>query len=240
MTEIVSVKAREIIDSRGNPTVEADVALSCGAKGRAAVPSGASTGSREALELRDKDKDRYMGKGVIKAVENIRNEIAPSILGMDSADQATLDNFMLELDGTPNKEKLGANAILAVSMASLRAAASAHELPLYKYIGGINARNLPVPMMNIINGGEHAFNCLDIQEFMIIPIGAESFYEAARMGAETFHNLKKLLEAKGLNTAVGDEGGFAPNLGSNEEAIQLIMEAIEKAGYKPGDDIGIA
>lgn len=240
MTEIVSVNAREIIDSRGNPTVEADVALACGAKGRAAVPSGASTGTREALELRDKDPERYMGKGVIKAVENIRNEIAPSIIGMDSIDQAALDNFMLELDGTPNKEVLGANAILAVSMAALRAAASAHELPLYKYIGGINARNLPVPMMNIINGGEHAFNSLDIQEFMIIPVGAESFCEAARMGAETFHNLKKLLQEKGLNTAVGDEGGFAPNLGSNEEAIQLIMQAIEKAGYRPSDDIGIA
>ncbi|MCP3924006.1 MAG: phosphopyruvate hydratase [Desulfobacterales bacterium] len=240
MTEIASVKAREIIDSRGNPTVEADVALACGAKGRAAVPSGASTGTREALELRDKDKDRYMGKGVIKAVEHIRNDIAPAILGMDSVDQATLDNFMIELDGTPNKANLGANAILAVSMASLRAAASAHELPLYKYIGGVNARNLPVPMMNIINGGEHAFNSLDIQEFMIIPVGAETFYEAARMGAETFHNLKKLLEDKGLNTAVGDEGGFAPNLGSNEEAIQLIMQAIEKAGYRPSEDIGIA
>ncbi len=240
MTNIKEVRAREVLDSRGNPTVEVDVELVCGAVGRAAVPSGASTGTREALELRDKDKTRYLGKGVINAVENVRDEIAPSVIGMDGADQVTLDKFMIEMDGTPNKSKFGANAILGVSMATSRAVADAYGLPLYKYLGGINARNLPVPMMNIINGGAHAINSLDIQEFMIIPVGAETFTEAVRMGAETFHNLKKLLKEKNLNTAVGDEGGFAPNLKSNEEAIQLIISAVEAAGYKPGDDIGLA
>jgi len=240
MTEIIDVKAREILDSRGNPTVEVDVITACGAVGRAAVPSGASTGTREALELRDKDAKRYAGKGVTKAVENIRNFLAPEIQGMDAANQETLDKIMIELDGTPNKSKLGANAILGVSMAAARAAAEAFAIPLYRYIGGINARFLPVPMMNIVNGGEHAPNSLDIQEFMIIPIGAKSIVEAVRMGAETFHSLKKLLKEKGLNTAVGDEGGFAPDLESNEAAVKLIMKAIESAGYTPGRDIGLA
>jgi len=240
MTEIIDVKAREILDSRGNPTVEVDIITACGAVGRAAVPSGASTGTREALELRDKDPKRYLGKGVTKAVENIRNVLAPEIQGMDAANQEDLDNIMIKLDGTPNKSKLGANAILGISMAAARAAAEAYATPLYRYIGGINARHLPVPMMNIINGGAHAANSLDIQEFMIIPIGANSIVEAVRMGAETFHSLKKLLKKKGLNTAVGDEGGFAPDLESNEAAIKLIMKAIESAGYKPGKDIGLA
>ncbi len=240
MTEIIDVKAREILDSRGNPTVEVDIITACGAVGRAAVPSGASTGTREALELRDKDPKRYLGKGVTKAVENIRNVLTPEIQGMDAANQEDLDNIMIKLDGTPNKSKLGANAILAVSMAAARAAAEAYSTPLYRYIGGINARSLPVPMMNIVNGGAHAPNSLDIQEFMIIPIGAKTIAEAVRMGAETFHSLKKLLNEKGLNTAVGDEGGFAPNLESNEAAIKLIMKAIESAGYKPGKDIGLA
>ena len=240
MTAIVDVKAREILDSRGNPTVEVDVTLACGAVGRAAVPSGASTGTREALELRDGDKDRYLGKGVIQAVVNIMEKIAPEILGMDAADQASIDKYMIEIDGTANKTELGANAMLGVSMAVARAAAEAYSLPLYRYLGGVNARNMPVPMMNIINGGSHATNSLDIQEFMIIPVSAETVTEAVRMGAETFHNLKKLLSGKGLSTGVGDEGGFAPDLGSNEEAIKLIMEAIEMAGYVPGKDIGLA
>jgi len=240
MTEIIDVKAREILDSRGNPTVEVDIITACGAVGRAAVPSGASTGTREALELRDKDPKRYVGKGVTKAIENIRNFLAPEIQGMDAANQETLDKIMIGLDGTPNKSKLGANAILGISMAATRAAAEAFGTPLYRYIGGINARYLPIPMMNIVNGGEHAPNSLDIQEFMIIPVGAKSIVEAVRMGAETFHSLKKLLGEKGLNTAVGDEGGFAPDLESNEAAIKLIMKAIESAGYTPGKDIGLA
>jgi enolase len=240
MTEIVDVKAREILDSRGNPTVEADVIVACGAVGRAAVPSGASTGKREALELRDKRSKRFGGKGVAKAVENVSNIIAPAVRGMDAANQMTLDNFMIELDGTPNKSKLGANAILSVSMAASRAAASAYGLPLYRYLGGINARYLPIPMMNIINGGVHAANNLDIQEFMIVPIGAKTFAQAVMMGAEVFHGLKKVLKDKGLSTSVGDEGGFAPDLKSNEDAIKFIISAIESAGYKPGKDVGLA
>lgn len=240
MTEIMDVKAREILDSRGNPTVEVDVIVACGAVGRAAVPSGASTGKREALELRDKRSKRFDGKGVATAVKNVLDEIAPAVRGMDSADQMALDRFMIELDGTPNKSKIGANAILGVSMAAVRAASIAYGLPLYKYLGGINARCLPLPMMNIINGGAHAANNLDIQEFMIVPVGAKSIVQAVRMGAETFHSLKKILKDKGLNTAVGDEGGFAPDLESNEEAVKLIIRAIESAGYKPGSDIGLA
>ncbi len=240
MTEIIDVKAREILDSRGNPTVEVDVTVACGATGRASVPSGASTGTREALELRDKDAKRFDGKGVSIAVRNVMDEIAPAIHGLDASDQAALDRQMIELDGTPNKSRLGANAILGVSMAAARASAQAHGLPLYKYLGGIAARYLPLPMMNVINGGAHASNNLDIQEFMIMPVGADSIAEAVRMGAETFHALKKILKKRNLNTAVGDEGGFAPNLSSNEEAIQLIMEAVTAAGYKPGTDIGLA
>jgi enolase 1/2/3 len=240
MTEIIDVKAREILDSRGNPTVEADVHVSCGAVGRAAVPSGASTGKREALELRDKRSKRFGGKGVVTAVKNVTNKIAPAVFGMDAADQVTLDNAMINLDGTSNKSKLGANAILSVSMAAARAAAQAYGLPLYKYLGGINARCLPLPMMNIINGGTHAANNLDIQEFMIVPVGAKSMAQAVQMGAETFHGLKKILKDKDLNTAVGDEGGFAPDFESHEEAIQFIIDAIESAGYKPGTDIGLA
>ena len=240
MTEIIDVKAREILDSRGNPTVEADVYVSCGAVGRAAVPSGASTGKREALELRDKRSKRFGGKGVVTAVKNVINKIAPAVFGMDAADQIALDNAMIKLDGTSNKSKLGANAILSVSMAAARAAAQAYGLPLYKYLGGINARCLPLPMMNVINGGAHAANNLDIQEFMIVPVGAKSIAQAVQMGAETFHGLKKILKDKGLNTAVGDEGGFAPDFESHEEAIQFIMDAIESAGYKPGTDIGLA
>lgn len=240
MTEIMDVKAREILDSRGNPTVEVDVALACGAIGRAAVPSGASTGKREALELRDRRSKRYGGKGVANAVRNVMNDIKPSIIGLDAVDQVTLDQNMIKLDGTVNKSKLGANAILGVSMAAARAAAVAHGLPLYRYLGGINARSLPLPMMNIVNGGAHAANNLDIQEFMIVPTGAKSIVEAVRMGAETFHALKKILKEKGLNTAVGDEGGFAPDLESNEDAIKLIVTAIESAGYLAGKDIGIA
>jgi len=239
MTEIVDITAREIIDSRGNPTVEVDVIVACGAVGRAAVPSGASTGKREALELRDKRSKRYGGKGVLKAVKNVREKIAPAVRGMDAADQMDLDRFMIELDGTANKAKLGANATLGVSMAATRAVSAAYDMPLYKYLGGINARCLPLPMMNIINGGAHAANNLDIQEFMIIPVGAKSIKEAVQMGAETFHSLKKLLKDKGLNTAVGDEGGFAPDLESNEAAIKFIINAIKTAGYKPGSDIGI-
>jgi enolase len=240
MTEIIDVKAREILDSRGNPTVEADVYVSCGAVGRAAVPSGASTGKREALELRDKRSKRFGGKGVVTAVKNVIDKIAPAVFGMDAADQVALDNAMIKLDGTSNKSKLGANAILSVSMAAARAAAQAYGLPLYRYLGGINARCLPLPMMNVINGGAHAANNLDIQEFMIVPVGAKSIAQAVQMGAETFHGLKKILKDKGLNTAVGDEGGFAPDFESHEEAIQFIMDAIESAGYKPGTDIGLA
>ncbi len=240
MTEIVDVKARQILDSRGNPTVEVDLILACGAVGRAAVPSGASTGKREALELRDKRSKRYGGKGVGAAVKNVLAKIAPLILGMDAADQVALDRAMIELDGTANKGKLGANAILGVSMAAARAAATAYDMPLYRYLGGINARCLPLPMMNIINGGAHAANTLDFQEFMIIPVGAASMAQAVQMGAETFHQLKTILKGRGLNTAVGDEGGFAPDLKSNEEALQLILEAIEAAGYKPGKDISLA
>ena len=240
MTEIIDVRAREILDSRGNPTVEADVTLACGAMGRAAVPSGASTGKREALELRDKRRKRYGGKGVLTAVKNVNDIITGAILGMDAADQVTLDRAMLALDGTANKSKLGANAILAVSMAAARAAAEAFGLPLFRYLGGVNARCLPLPMMNIVNGGAHAANNLDIQEFMIVPVGAKSILQAIQMGAETFHSLKKILKAEGLNTAVGDEGGFAPDLGSNEDAIKYIISAIKAAGYKPGKDIGLA
>lgn len=240
MTEIINVQAREILDSRGNPTVEVDVVLAGGGMGRAAVPSGASTGTREALELRDGDPTRYLGKGVQTAVQNVHEKIAPEILGMDAADQAGLDRYMIDLDGTPNKSNFGANAVLGVSMAAARAAAAAYEMPLYRYLGGINARNLPMPMMNIINGGAHAANNLDIQEFMIIPIGAQSIFEAVRMGAETFHHLKKLLKGNNLSVGVGDEGGFAPDLASNEAAIQLILQAIEDAGYQPGMDIGLA
>jgi len=240
MTEIIDVKAREILDSRGNPTVEADVFVSCGAVGRAAVPSGASTGKREALELRNKRSKRFGGKGVVTAVKNVVDKIGPAVRGMDAADQVALDRFMIELDGTPHKSKLGANAILGVSMATARAAALAYGLPLYRYIGGINARCLPLPMMNIINGGAHAANNLDIQEFMIVPVGAKSITQAVQMGAETFHSLKKILKNKGLSTAVGDEGGFAPDFESHEEAIKFIIRAIESAGYKPGSDIGIA
>ena len=240
MTDIIDVKAREILDSRGNPTVEADVFLACGAQGRAAVPSGASTGKREALELRDKRAKRYAGKGVKTAIKNIQDIITPAVRGMDAADQTALDKHMIKLDGTPNKSKLGANAILGVSMAAARAAAQAYGLPLYRYLGGVNARYLPVPMMNIINGGAHAANNLDIQEFMVVPVGAKSIAGAVQMGAETFHSLKKILKEQALSTAVGDEGGFAPNLESNEEAIRCIIQAIKSAGYKPGSDIGIA
>jgi len=240
MTEIIEIKARQILDSRGNPTLEVDVVTACGASGRAAVPSGASTGKREALELRDKKAKAYHGKGVRKAVENVQKILAPVVCGMDAADQTSLDLRMIELDGTANKSKLGANAILGISMAATRAAAAALGLPLYRYIGGMTARQLPMPMMNIVNGGAHAANNLDIQEFMIVPVGASSVAQAVRMGSETFHSLKSLLKSRGLSTAVGDEGGFAPNLKSNEEAIQLILESIESAGYRPGSDIGIA
>lgn len=240
MTEIIDVKAREILDSRGNPTVEVDVFLACGAVGRAAVPSGASTGKREALELRDKRSKRYGGKGVLNAVNNVMNKITPDLRDMDAADQKALDKFMIGLDGTANKSKFGANAILGVSMAAARAASLAYGLPLYRYLGGVNARCLPLPMMNIINGGAHAANNLEIQEFMIVPVGAKSIVQAVRMGAETFHGLKKILKDKKLNTAVGDEGGFAPDFESNEEAIKFIIDAIQAAGYLPGNDIGIA
>ena len=240
MTELIDVKAREILDSRGNPTIEVDVVLACGAKGRAAVPSGASTGTREALELRDKIENRFVGKGVLNAVANVNEVIAPEIIGYDAMDQAGLDRTMIDIDGTENKSRLGANAILGVSMAAARAAADACEIPLYRHLGGINARVLPVPMMNVINGGAHAANNLDIQEFMILPFGAESVTEAIRMGAETFHHLARILKGEGLSTAVGDEGGFAPNLKSNEEALEYILNAIEAAGYRPGKDIGIA
>lgn len=237
MSMITDVYAREVLDSRGNPTVEVEVHLESGAKGRAIVPSGASTGAYEAVELRDGDKGRYLGKGVLKAVENVNELIAPEIIGLDALDQVAIDRAMIELDGTPNKGKLGANAILAVSMAVARAAADALDIPLYTYLGGFNAKVLPVPMMNIVNGGEHADNNIDVQEFMVLPVGATTFREALRVGAEIFHNLKSVLKEKGLNTAVGDEGGFAPNLGSNEEAITTIIAAIERAGYKPGVDV---
>ena len=240
MTEIVEIKAREILDSRGNPTVEVDVSLACGAMGRAAVPSGASTGKREALELRNKRAKRYGGKGVQTAVSNVINVIGPAVTGMDATDQHALDTCMIELDGTSNKSKLGANAILGVSMAAARAAADAYTLPLYRYLGGINARYLPIPMMNIVNGGAHAANNLDIQEFMIVPVGARSMAQAVQMGAETFHSLKKILKDQGLATGVGDEGGFAPDLDSNEAALSYIINAIEEAGYTPGIDIGLA
>jgi enolase len=240
MTEIVEVKGREILDSRGNPTVEVDVTLACGAQGRAAVPSGASTGTREALELRVKRAKRYGGKGVASAVKNVNTVIAESVVGLDAADQLQVDRAMIELDGTENKSKLGANAILGVSMAVTRAAAAAYGLPLYRYLGGINAHILPIPMMNVINGGAHASNNLDIQEFMIVPFGADSFSQALQMGAETFHALKKILKSKGLSTAVGDEGGFAPDLESNEEALTFILQAIKAADYAPGKDIGLA
>ncbi len=240
MTLISRVTAREVFDSRGNPTVEVDIGVECGALGRAIVPSGASTGTREALELRDKRMKRLSGKGVTKAVANVNKTIAPAVMGMDAADQAALDGQMLDLDGTPNKTKLGANAILGVSMAAARVAADAYGLPLFQYLGGINARYLPIPMMNILNGGAHAANNLDIQEFMIIPVGAKSIVQAIQMGAEVFHCLKQLLKKKGLNTAVGDEGGFAPDLESNESALQFIIGAIKTAGYKPGKHIGLA
>ena len=240
MTEIIGITAREIIDSRGNPTVEVDVTLGCGATGRAAVPSGASTGTREALELRDTAANRFGGKGVLTAVANVNEVIAPEIIGFDAMDQAGLDRTMIDIDGTENKSRLGANAMLGVSMAAARAAARAADIPLYRHLGGISARILPVPMMNVINGGAHAPNNLDIQEFMIVPYGAGSIVEAVRMGAETFHCLKKTLADAGLNTAVGDEGGFAPNLKSNEEALTYIVNAIDAAGYRPGKDVGIA
>ena len=237
MSVIELVYAREVLDSRGNPTVEVEVVLEDGAMGRAIVPSGASTGAFEAVELRDGDKDRYLGKGVEIAVANVNEIIAPEIEGMDAFDQPAIDAIMIELDGTPNKGKLGANAILGVSMAVARAAADEIGLPLFQYLGGVNAKQLPVPMMNILNGGEHADNNVDVQEFMILPVGACCFKEGLRMGAEVFHSLKKVLGEKGLACGVGDEGGFAPNLGSNREALELIVEAITKAGYKPGEDV---
>ncbi len=240
MPYITDVYAREVLDSRGNPTVEVEVYTDSGAFGRALVPSGASTGEHEAVELRDGDKNRYLGKGVEKAVANVNEVIAPEILGLDVTQQALIDKIMIELDGTPNKGKLGANAILGVSMACARAAADFVGLPLYLYLGGFNAKELPTPMMNIINGGSHADNNVDFQEFMIMPVGAPTFKEALRMGAEVFHALKAVLKGKGYNTAVGDEGGFAPNLGSNEEALQVILEAIEKAGYVAGKDVMLA
>jgi enolase 1/2/3 len=238
--EIVKVTGREILDSRGNPTVEADVYLADGTMGRAAVPSGASTGEHEAVELRDNDKSRYLGKGTLGAAENISKTIAPALASLDAADQTLIDRTMLALDGTPNKAKLGANAILAVSMATARASAQSEMTPLYRYLGGVNARVLPVPMMNVINGGAHADNSVDLQEFMIVPVGAGRFAEGLRMGAETFHNLKTVLKKRGYSTAVGDEGGFAPNLKSNEEALDVLVEAIGKAGYKAGEQIAIA
>lgn len=240
MSLIESVHARQILDSRGNPTIEVDVTTESGAFGRAAVPSGASTGTHEAVELRDGDKKRFMGKGVLKAVNNVNTKIAPEITGISVFEQTLLDKIMRELDGTPNKGKLGANAILGTSLAIARAAASDAGMPLYRYVGGVGAVTLPVPMMNILNGGSHADNAIDFQEFMVMPVGADTFSEALRMGAEVFHTLKKVLHDKGLSTNVGDEGGFAPNLKSNEEAIEVVLMAIEKAGYKPGSDIFIA
>jgi len=240
VTEIINVTAREILDSRGNPTVEVEVAVGTGDVGRAAVPSGASTGEYEAHELRDGDKGRYLGKGVRKAVANVVEAIGPAVVGMDASDQASLDAKMLALDGTPTKAKLGANAILGVSMAAAKAAAKSHDLPLYRYVGGAGARTLPVPLMNILNGGAHADSNVDIQEFMVVPLGAPNFAEALRYGAEVFHALKKVLKAKGCNTGVGDEGGYAPSLASNEEALALIMEAIKQAGLKPGEQVALA
>src|SRR5215468_2795120 len=240
MTEIQEIRAREILDSRGNPTVEAEVYLAGGVMGRAAVPSGASTGEHEAVELRDGDPEHYGGKGVLKAVQNIESAIAPALGGVDAAEQRLIDGTMIELDGTPNKSQLGANAILAVSMACVRATANALKIPLYRYLGGVNANILPVPMMNILNGGAHADNNVDFQEFMAMPIGAESFADALRWGAEVFHTLKGVLKKRGYSTAVGDEGGFAPSLKSNVEAIEVILEAIEKAGYRAGEQIAIA
>jgi len=240
MSEIIDIYAREILDSRGNPTVEVEVYLESGVMGRAAVPSGASTGEREALELRDGDKGRYLGKGVLKAVKHVNEIIAEALIGWEVTDQTGIDRKLLELDGTDFKSNLGANALLGVSLAVAKAASEESGLPLYQYLGGANAKELPLPMMNIINGGAHADNNVDIQEFMIMPVGAESFAEALRMGAEIFHALKKVLKDKGYNTAVGDEGGFAPNLKSNEEALEVIMAAIEAAGYKPGDDVMLA
>ena len=240
MTEIVAIRAREILDSRGNPTVEADVILESGALGRAAVPSGASTGEHEAVELRDGDKSHYLGKGVLQAVENVETVIAPELEGFDASNQRLLDQTMIALDGTANKSKLGANAILAVSMAAARAAAQTLEMPLYRYLGGANASILPTPMMNVLNGGAHADSSVDFQEFMVMPVGAERFSDALRWGAEVFHTLKGVLKKKGYSTAVGDEGGFAPSLRSNAEAIEVILEAITLAGYKPGSQIAIA
>ena len=239
-TSISNIRAREILDSRGNPTIEADVFLADGSMGSAAVPSGASTGEHEAVELRDGDAGRYQGKGVLKAVENVNGELADAVAGMDASDQRALDDKMIELDGTPNKGRLGANAILAVSMAAARASAQSLKLPLYRYLGGVCANVLPLPMMNILNGGAHADNNVDFQEFMAMPVGASSFAEALRWGAEVFHTLKGVLKKRGYNTAVGDEGGFAPSLKSNTEAIEVILEAIQKAGYRPGEDIAIA
>ncbi|MDR2867136.1 MAG: phosphopyruvate hydratase [Acholeplasmatales bacterium] len=240
MSIITDVYAREVLDSRGNPTVEVEVYTESGSFGRAIVPSGASTGEHEAVELRDGDKNRFLGKGVLKAVDNVNDLIAPEIIGLDCRDQAGVDATLISLDGTPNKSKLGANAILGVSLAVARAAADYSGLPLYAYLGGVNAKTLPVPMMNIINGGQHADNNIDFQEFMILPVGATSFKESLRIGTEVFHNLKKVLQAKGYNTGVGDEGGFAPNLKSNEEGLEVICEAIKKAGYVPGEDVYIA
>ena len=237
---IEKIKAREVLDSRGNPTVEVDCMLEGGVRGRSIVPSGASTGEHEALELRDGDKKRYLGKGVLKAVTNVNAVIAPELIGQDATLQSHIDQLMISMDGTKNKSKLGANAMLGVSMAVARAAAESHQLPLYRYIGGVKASVLPVPMMNIVNGGAHADNNVDLQEFMIVPVGAPNLPEAVRMGAEVFHNLKKILHDNGHATAVGDEGGFAPNLKSNQEAIELILKAIEAAGYKPGDEISLA
>ena len=240
MSTIVDITAREILDSRGNPTIEADVTLDSGVVGRAAVPSGASTGEREAVELRDGDKSRYLGKGVLNAVQAVEEQIAPALAGMSAQDQMGVDNAMLELDGTPNKAKLGANAILAVSLATARAAADDVDMPLWRYLGGPMARTMPVPMMNILNGGAHATNTVDFQEYMIVPIGAESFRDALRMGAEVFHALKKVLVKRGLATGVGDEGGFAPDLKTDEDALKLVIEAIESAGFAPGQEIAIA
>jgi len=240
MSAILDIGAREILDSRGNPTVEVDVTLESGFGGRAAVPSGASTGEHEAVELRDGDKSRYLGKGVQKAVANVNDRIAPEVIGMDALDQAGIDQLLIDLDGTPNKSTLGANAILGVSLACAKAATAYLSLPLYRYVGGVYAHQLPVPMMNILNGGKHADNNVDLQEFMVVPVGASTFHEALRMGTEVFHHLKAILKGKGYNTAVGDEGGFAPNLKSNEEALTVIAEAIKEAGYNPGAEVAIA
>ena len=240
MSAILDIGAREILDSRGNPTVEVDVTLESGFGGRAAVPSGASTGEHEAVELRDGDKSRYLGKGVQKAVANVNERIAPEVIGMDALDQAGIDQLLIDLDGTPNKSALGANAILGVSLACAKAAAAYLSLPLYRYVGGVYAHELPVPMMNILNGGKHADNNVDLQEFMVVPVGAPTFCEALRMGTEVFHHLKAILKGRGHNTAVGDEGGFAPNLKSNEEALAVIVEAIKEAGYDPGAEVAIA